>query len=183
VRCEFATAANQSIQVVGWVQSSLFGQMGAFWNNDAKHTLSLLAPFPGDWSSVAWGMNNLGLAVGESHPPFGSRPVLWNNDPLHAPVDLPLLPGDNYGVATAVNDLGQIIGSSAYNTPGAWSVGPSQPVLWRDGGVFDLQSLLDPVSGEGWIITGASAINELGQIVGSGSHNGRTVSFLMTPVL
>jgi len=53
--------------------------------------------------------------------------------------------------------------------------------VWRDGGVFDLQSLLDTVSGAGWTITNVSAINNLGQIVGSGIHNGQAVSFLMTP--
>lgn len=181
VRCEFATGANQSLQVVGWVQNSLFGQRGAFWNNDSKHTLSLLQPFADDWSSYAWAVNDLGQAVGESHPPFGDRPVLWNNDPLHTPIDLPLLPGDNYGAATAVNNLGQVIGSSAYNVPGTWNVGPARMVLWRDGGVFELQSVLDPVSGDGWVISSADAINDLGQIVGSGTHNGQPALFLMTP--
>ena len=111
MRCEYATGANQGVQVVGWVQSSLFGQKGAFWNNDSKHTLSLLDPFPGDWSSIAWSVNDVGIAAGESHPPAGSRPVLWNNDAAHTP-------GDNYGAAVAVNNSGQAIGTSAYTVPG-----------------------------------------------------------------
>jgi uncharacterized membrane protein len=183
VRCEYATSANQGVQVVGWVQNSLFGQMGAFWNNDSKHTLSLLQPFPGDWSSLAWGMNDLGQTVGESHPPSSSRPVLWNNDAAHTPLELPVLPGDNYGVATAINNLGQAIGSSAYAVPGTWNVGPSHSVVWRDGGVFNLQSLLDPATGSGWTISGVSAINNLGQIVGFGLHNGKSTAFLMTPLV
>ena len=182
VRCESATAANQGVQVVGWVQNSVFGQMGAFWNNDAKHTLSLLRPLPGDWSSLAWGVNDLGQAVGQSHPAFSSRPVLWDGDLAHTAVALPLLPGDNYGVASAINNLGHILGFSAYGVPGTWDIGPSRFVIWRDGGVFELQSLLDPVSGDGWTITSVSAINNLGQIVGFGSHNGQPTSFLMTPV-
>jgi uncharacterized membrane protein len=181
VRCEFAAAANQNVQVVGWVQNSLFGQMGAFWNNDAKHTLSLLQPFPGDWSSLAWSMNELGQAVGESHPPFGSRPVLWNNDGTHTVVDLPVLAGDNYGVAVGVNNAGHAIGSSAYAVPGTWNVGPSRFVVWRNGSVFDLQTLLDPVTGAGWTITGVTAINDLGQIVGSGLHNGQSRAFMLVP--
>jgi len=182
VRCEWATAANQSLQVVGWMQNSLFGQKGAFWNNDSKHTLSLLEPLPGDWSSLTWGMNDLGRAVGESHPPSSSRPVLWDNDGTHTPTTLPLLPGDNYGLATTINNLGHILGSSAYSTPGTWDVGPSRFVIWRDGGVFELQSLLDPVTGNGWTITGVSGINNLGQIAGVGLHNGQSAQFVMTPM-
>jgi len=181
-RCEWATAANQSVQVAGWVQNSLFGTKGAFWNNDSKHTLSLLEPLANDWSSVALGMNDLGEVVGESHPPFSSRPVLWSSDATHTPVDLPLLPGDNYGSATAINNLGHIFGSSAYSTPWTWDVGPSRLVVWRDGGVFELQSLLDPVTGGGWTIASVSAINDLGQIVGVGLHNGQPKAFLMNPV-
>ena len=73
-------------------------------------------------------------------------------------------------------------GSSAYSTPDTWDVGPSRPVIWRDGGVFDLQSLLDPGSGEGWTITSVSGINNLGQIVGSGLRNGQPSPFVMAPM-
>ena len=182
VRCEYATGANQTMQVVGWVQNSLFGQMGAFWNNDPKHTLSLLQPYPDDWSSLAWGVNDLAQAVGESHPPFGSRPILWQNDGAHTPVDLGVLPGDNYGVAMALNNRGQAIGWSAYGVPGTWNVGPARFVVWRDGGVFDLQTLLDATA-SGWTITGVSAINDAGQIAGAGIHNGVAAVFVMSPVL
>jgi uncharacterized membrane protein len=182
-RCGFATGSNQGVQVVGWVQNSLFGQMGAFWSNDTKHTLSLLQPLPGDWTSLAWGVNDLGQAAGESHPPFSSRPVVWNNDAAHTAVELPVLPGDNYGVAMAVNNLGHVLGTSAYAVPGTWNVGASRFVVWRDGRVFDLQSLLDQVSGASWTITSVSGINNLGQIVGAGLHNGQPMPFLMTPVI
>ena len=53
----------------------------------------------------------------------------------------------------------------------------------RDGGVFELQSLLDPISGQGWTITTASGINNLGEIVGMGSHNGQSTPFVMSPVI
>jgi uncharacterized membrane protein len=176
-RCEFATGANQGLQVVGGVQNSLFGQRGAFWNNDDKHTLTLLQPLPGDWSSYAWAVNDLGQAVGDS----GTRPALWDNDGAHTAIELPLLPGDNYGSARAVNNLGHVLGWSAYRTPGTWEVGPVHEVIWRDGGVFELQSLLDPVSGDGWTITSVSAINNAGEIVGVGLHNGQVIPFVMTP--
>ena len=126
-------------------------------------------------------MNDLGQAVGESHPPFRSRPVIWNNDGAHTVAELPLLPGDNYGVAIAINNLDHVLGTSAYVVPGSMNVGPSRFVVWRNGGVFDLQTLLDPISGAGWTITGVSAINNLGQIAGVGSHNGQPMAFVLTP--
>ena len=165
------SAFNQLGQAAGYAVNDVIGQHAAFWNNDAARSIRDLGTLPGDWSSLAWGMNDLGEVVGESHPPFGSRPVLWDNDAAHTAVELPLLPGDNYGSAGRINNLGHILGSSAYGTPGTWDVG-----------VFNLQSLLDPVTGNGWTITSVSGINNLGQIVGFGSHNGQPTPFVMTPV-
>jgi len=175
-------AFNQGGQATGWATNDQIGQHGAFWNNDAAHTIVDLGVFPSDWSSLAWGINDLGQVVGESHPPFGNRAVLWNNDAAHTVSELPLLPGDNYGSASHINNLGQVIGYSAYDVPGTWSVGPSRYVVWRDGGVYDLQSVLDPVTGAGWTITSAAGLNNLGQVVGTGTYNGVVAVFVMTPV-
>lgn len=46
---------------------------------------------------------------------------------------------------------------------------------------FDLNTLLDS-SGAGWNLRNASAINDLGQIVGSGIIGGQTHGFLLTPI-
>lgn len=173
---------NQAGQAAGYATNEVIGQHAAFWNNDAAHSLVDLGTLPGDWSSIAWGINDLGEVVGESHPPFGSRPTLWDSDTAHTAYALSLLPGDNYGSATAINHLGQIVGWSAYAIPGTWNVGPSRWVIWRDGGVYELRSLLDPVTGAGWSITSVAAINNLGQIVGTGIHNGQSRAFLLTPV-
>jgi probable HAF family extracellular repeat protein len=43
----------------------------------------------------------------------------------------------------------------------------------------DLNDFLPPDSG--WTLIGASAINDQGQIVGYGQHNGQTRAFLLTP--
>ena len=176
-------AFNQTGQVAGYAQNEIIGQHACFWNNDAAHTIVDLGVFPGDWSSLAYGMNDFGQVVGSSHPPFGSRPVVWNNDAAHTPSELPVLPGDNSGAATAINNLGQAIGASYYSTPGTWDATPSRLVVWRDGGVLELQAVLDAAPGAGWTLTSATAINNLGQIVGSGIHNGQTRAFLLTPVM
>jgi hypothetical protein len=174
-------AFNQLGQAAGYAVNDQIGQHGAFWNDNAAHTVVDLGVFPGDWTSLAFGMNDFGQVVGESHPPGGNRPVMWNNDAAHTVSELPLLAGDNYGSASQINMLGQVLGYSAYETPGTTNVGLSRPVLWRDGGVFDLQSLLDPLSGPGWTIISAAGLNDLGQIVGTGTYDGAVAVFVMTP--
>lgn len=184
VRCEVATGANQSLQVVGMMQNSVFGHLGAFWNNDAKHTLTLLQPYPGDFFANTYAINDLGQAVGESQsgPDIPNRPVMWSADAAHTPVALPLVAGDNWGTASAINNLGQVIGTSSYATlaPNVGYVFATQHfVLWQNGTVTDLQSLIDPLSG--WTVTGLTGISNSGQIVGTGVHNAQAALFVMTP--
>ncbi len=45
----------------------------------------------------------------------------------------------------------------------------------------DLTDLLP--SGPGWVLSVVTAINDLGQIVGSGSINGASHAFLLTPTV
>jgi len=141
-----------------------------------------LGVIPGDWSSLAYGINDLGQVVGSSHPPFGSRPVVWNNDPAHTPYVLPTLPNDNYGRATAVNNVGQALGVSYYGTPGTWDATPERLVIWQGGqAVYELQTSLDSASGAGWTITAAAAISNTGRIAASGTRGGATRALLLTP--
>src|SRR5690606_41930251 len=53
---------------------------------------------------------------------------------------------------------------------------------WSDSatGIIDLNMLIDPLSG--WQLTEGRAINDLGQITGTGVFNGQTRGFLLTPV-
>lgn len=174
-------AFNQAGQAAGWATNDVIGQHAAFWNSDAAHTVVDLGTIPGDWSSLAWGINDLGQVVGESHPPFANRAVLWNNDAAHTPAELPLLPGDNYGIANSINNLGHILGTSQSFDAATSTYGPAHTVLWRDGGVFDVQTVLDPAVAAEWTISSVSGINNLGQIIGMGRHNGQAVLFVMTP--
>lgn len=177
----FPFAFNQAGQAAGYAMNDVFGQHACFWNNDAAHSIVDLGVFGSDGSSLALGMNDVGQVVGSSHPPFGSRAVVWNNDATHTPSALPALPGDNYGSANGINTLGHVIGLSYYGTPGTWDATPARTVVWRDGGVYVLQAVIEPVSGAGWTVTSASAINNRGQIVGTGLVNGKVRAFLLTP--
>ena len=175
-------AFNQLGQAAGYATNDQIGQHAAFWNADAGRSVVDLGTHPGDWSSLAWGLNDLGQVVGESHPPFGSRPVLWQNDATHSVVALPLPAGDNQGMATAINNLGQVLGSTWVGRPGSWERGPARVVIWRDGGVFVLQDLLDPVSAAGCTLWSASAINGRGQIAANASCAGGGRAVLLTPL-
>ena len=173
----YAAAANQSIQVVGNTSSQSTGTRGVMWNNDSNHTSVLLKPIPGDMQSAAYAVNNIGAAAGISW--FGvyhSSPVVWSPDSTHTPSALPLLAGDDHGFADGINNSGQVIGYSGVDAAGRGVT----PVTWINGQVFALQSMLD-ASGAGWQLTSVAGINNLGLIVGTGSHNGVQRGFVLTP--
>jgi uncharacterized membrane protein len=173
-------AFNKSLQGAGWSDSPA-GQRAVLWNNDATHSIVDLGVFGSDWTSVGFGINDLGQVVGESHPPAGSRPILWHNDPAHTAFELPLLPGDNYGSAHLINNAGTMVGFSAYDEPGTWNVSGSRIVVWIDGEVYDLLSLIDPSSG--WTVVDVTSINNLGQMVASAVRDGSFKAVVLKPVL
>ncbi len=176
-----SVAFNKTMEAAGYSSNSVISQHAVFWKNDAAHSIVDLGVYGSDWTSLAFGLNDLGQAVGESHPPFGSRPVLWQNDAAHTAVELPLLPGDNYGSAHLINSRGTIFGYSAYGEPGTWNVGPSRLVLWSGGGVYDLQSLLTPSSAD-WTINNVMSINNLGQMAALATRNGVMRAVVLNPL-
>lgn len=178
----FPLAFNQAGQAVGYGSNDQIGQHATLWLNNASHSIVDLGVYPGDNNSVAYGLNSLGHAVGASHPPFATRPVVWGIDAARTIRALPVLPGDNQGTAYAVNTAGHVLGSSWYGTPGTWDWRPARPVVWRDGGVYALQSLLDPASGAGVVLQGTTAINEAGQITATALRNGQPRALLLTPL-
>ncbi len=175
-------AFNQAGQAAGYAVNEVMGQHACLWKNDAAHSIVDLGTMPGDGTSMATGMNDFGQVIGVSNPAFGSRPVAWNSDAAHTISALPMPDADNYGYAAALNNLGQAVGWSAVSEPGTWNVGPARVIVWRDGGVYPVQSILDPASGAGWTITAATAINNSGRIIGLGTFNNSTRAILLTPM-
>jgi probable HAF family extracellular repeat protein len=51
--------------------------------------------------------------------------------------------------------------------------------LWKNGTRTDLETLLPP--GSGWTSLSAEDINDRGEIVGTGIHNGALHAFLLSP--
>ncbi|HET7786383.1 MAG TPA: hypothetical protein VFL36_10450 [Myxococcales bacterium] len=176
----YLTASNKAGQAVGWINGSVIGQLGGFWNGDTAHAVVPLAPLPGGWHSIAWSMNDLGQAVGESNSPLSvySRAVLWQNDAAHTPVDLGTLPGDSDSNALFVNTAGQIVGYSGNTTPGS----SSRTFFYQGGTMAELSSLVDGANGT-WQITGVMSLNNAGQMIAVGTYNGQLVqNILLTPI-
>jgi probable HAF family extracellular repeat protein len=177
----------------------------ALWKNVTAFDLSQAvdlgtlgsAVAPGiDFSSSANDVNDSGQIVGWSttqaisdYPEMSSyvHAVMWGNN--GAIQDLGTLAGDSSSAATKVNLLGQVIGSSGndlYSTYGCWAdPGPAQvsgrPFIWSSrSGMRDLNTLIPANSG--WVLNSATDINVWGQIVGSGTRNGRPHGYLLTPL-
>jgi probable HAF family extracellular repeat protein len=87
---------------------------------------------------------------------------------------LDLLPGISGADLTAINDRGQMVGDvrDAGGKTG-------RAVLWENGIPQDLNEQIAAVSG--WVLKIALDINDRGQIVGAGQHDGEDHAFLLTP--
>jgi probable HAF family extracellular repeat protein len=77
--------------------------------------------------------------------------------------------------AFGINNSGQVVGYSGAATG-------DRAFLWQDGVMTDL-STVSGVSGTGWSLIEAAAINDAGQIVGYGRNpQGVDSAFILTPV-
>jgi probable HAF family extracellular repeat protein len=168
-----ALGINDRGQVVGYSTTRRGRQHGVLWHNSRIKDLGTL---PSGSNSQALGINKAGKVVGWSDTNTGSQhAVLWQNRLIS---DLGTLDG-NATTATAINNRGTVVGYSLTNTYG--NQVPLHAFVWRNGVMTDLNSLLPANSG--WELTTANAINEQGQIVGSGKKDGQTKAFLLTPVV
>lgn len=87
-------------------------------------------------------------------------------------VQIPSLQGDTMLIPTGVNALGQVVGNSIADAS-------SRGFLYSNGTTVPLTSLIP--SNLGWQIVQASAINNKGQIVGTGILNGSQHAIMLTP--
>ena len=178
-----ARAINQRGQVVGWstvnhTRRSLYDWLPThafLWHRGADgNRLRDLGTLPGWVNSYANGINDqgevIGAAAGVSNTPSGPEGVvptqafLWRDGRMTA---LPNLPGGNSS-AFGINDSVEIVGSC-----------DSRAVVWRLGKITDLNTYLPP--GSGWTLEEAQAINNRGQIAGTGTFHGQLHLFLLTP--
>lgn len=169
-----AYAINNQGQAVGYSEYPMTAdsivQHAVRYDNGSVVDLGTL---PGDYGSVATGINNQGEVAGSSYGSSGGKGTahafVYNGKNL---VDLGTLAGGDYTEATGINDQGQVVGG------GYTSANGTEHAFVSSGGVMtDLNSLLPQNSG--WVLTKATAINNAGQIVGDGIHNGQNHAFLL----
>jgi len=142
-------------------------------------TVTLLPGLPGVGGAGANAINIAGEVVGTVSEPSGAAAIedaaLWQGGVL---TDLGTIDEIQYNQANAVNAAGQVVGTANPNCEPC-----AAPVAWlrEPGGSLTALSTLIP-SGSGWTLQQANGINDRGQIVGAGLHNGTLHAYLLTPV-
>ena len=199
----FANAISNTSQIVGQnseYPTTMYLGHATSWKNGVATDLGTLGDgadegWPFGYSSAANGVNDLGQIVGYST----TAPIYYDFDgwigssPIHAILwptsggmrDLGTLPGDTFSAASKINFFGRVIGISG-NTA---ALEPfdyyryeviGRPFIWSErNGMQDLNTLISAKSG--WVLNSATGINFWGQIVGSGTLNGKPHGFLLTP--
>jgi probable HAF family extracellular repeat protein len=124
-------------------------------------------------SSLAEGINNLGQVVGVSDLPgvAFSHAFLYREGRMK---DLGTLEGIPNSEAHNLNDFGEVVGEASTDDGSV-----VHAFVYRGDRMQDLNDLLAPNSG--WVLQSAWSVNDAGQIVGWGIHNGQTRAFLLTP--
>jgi probable HAF family extracellular repeat protein len=147
-----------------------------FWSNGVMTDVGTL----GGPHGFALAINNQGQVVGgaDTTIPDPANPggvlahaFLWT--PGHMQ-DLGSTADEPYSEAHAINNRGQIVGL------GCCAGNNLRALLWQDGRVLDLNTLIPATSG--WYLVGAGGINDRGQIVGGGINpQGQFHAFLVSP--
>lgn len=166
-----AYGLNDSGIVVGIGTSS--NAFNRAFRSTTNGTLEELGTLGGD-GSWAYAINNSNQVVGTADFVSGDSHAFLFNDGVGM-TDLGTL-GGYTSTAFALDNAGNAVGAAEIVNRDLHAV------LWPAGGaVRDLNELI-PVN-SGWVLTEARGVNDAGQIVGNGFHNGQPSAFLLTPNL
>jgi len=162
-----ATAVNNAGDAVGWTDNEFGAPRAVLWRDGTATALPML---PGSFVTSAWAVNDAGQVVGGAWPGDRGDAFMYYDGAMMALPDL----GGTGACAYGINNIGQVVGWS-YTPDGQY-----RAALWSDGQIVDLNAFVP--AGAGWELMSAQRINDAGQIVGSGIHDGARHGFLLTPV-
>jgi len=145
------------------------------WENGTAVDLGNLGGTTGNLASM---INDQGQVVGQSGTGTGQfvHAFLWEGGKMQ---DLGTLPGSPISQALGINNKGQIVG---FAQDAAMDESSSIALLWQDGVLIDLNTLIPPDSP--WFLEEAFSINDRGQIAGHmfNASTGEIHAFLATPI-
>ena len=172
------TGINNAGQVVGYSDAA---PGGGFLFSDG--TMKLLGTLGGTYT-IAYAINQRGQVTGGSAAnltpdnPFGvMHPFLYTQGVMR---DI----GNGWvhlGWGTALNEHGSVVGVAII---GEGASAEPHAFVYSQGVTTDLNALLDPVTGAGWVIREATGVNDRGEIVGSATRIGdfsTAYAVLLTP--
>lgn len=120
------------------------------------------------YSSVGTAINDQGQIIGTAVKPSGAQTGFVLHDGWFEP--LPALDGGTSSVPSGINRQGDVVGTSNVGSGGA-----NHAFLFTHGKLVDLNNLVEPSL---TLLTGATGINDKGQIVANGLNGG---IYVLTP--
>ncbi len=161
-----AISINDRGQIVGTSGPDDTHRPAVIWENGTVRSLGTLGGDMGFGNCI----NSQGQAVGFTTTVDGAlRAFLWENDVMTD------ISGGVESWATFINNRGQIVGA---RNPSGFPL-EQYAVIWRNGMMIDLDTLLPADSG--WRLIEADQINEHGEIAGIGIHNGAIRAYILSP--
>lgn len=172
-----ATAINTTGHVVGYVATEMrqkaIVRTSAFLYRDGQ-TIDL-GTLPGFSNSSAYAINASDEIVGAIYTNTNRTHAFLYRDGIMR--DLGTLSGFTDSFATDINASGQVVGTvSVYHDTTLLQ----HAFLYSHGSMIDLNTQIPPDTG--WVLTQASGINDVEQIICIGVHQGLVRSVLLTPV-
>ena len=167
-----AISINNAGQAIGYAESANGNDRAFVWSDANGNKVSdpgEMVQLPDNGiSSAATAINELGQIVGfVSTPTITRQPVVWNDTSSFT--TLPIPSGETSAEISSINNLGEIVGFAG-----------SHALLWQDGTVYDLNTLIG--DHPEWLLRRAASINDDGWIVGVGTVGGIEKGFLLIPV-
>ena len=174
------TSVANSINSVGQVIGTSFPGGSDYLSHaflwDSVHGMQDLGTLLGGDTSSADAINAVGQVTGYSDSPtLQAEAIVW--DSVHGMQGLGVLPGGSFSEGLSINVNGQVVGYSD-------TTNGDHAILWDSvHGMQDLNSdtLTDPVSRVGWVLSDAKGIDDKGWICGWGTFNGIAHAFVLLP--